>query len=420
MHIEAHSGQHHLWIRQLPLSFKKYALTTPEWMVAVRRRLMIDVFAYQSHCTFCKGGWCDVKGEHAIMCGGGHSRTFRHNTIRDIIAKAARDVGCTTDIEHGGGLGDERRPGDVIIYNWRDGKHLLIDVAVINPQCSTRQPKLISKGVGAAATAYEQVKKDTYSDLDFTKYDFLPFIVEASGGMGKAAHGFCKELKSRRESLNCCGVFDGGKKNTAADPLLVAISVELQRANSRMIIQRTPQPENLIESEIEKCKQSVAIKRDEAIEDLRLDTLKPKRLTTCEMSGLSGNKVSGSSKKTTRAEKGQGLSKTNPRKKEHKPELPSEQSRNGINKAQVKLVITPPLPEPPPHHGSKEASCQGCNVLFSVDEERRLAPESLKSRCTSTSSTQAMPPCLRKKTVKKISWEPPLKLAEKKNCGPRQ
>ena len=76
MHIEAHSGQHHLWIRQLPLSFKKYALTTPEWMVAVRKRLMIDVFAYQSHCTFCKGGWCDVKGGHSIMCAGGHSRTL--------------------------------------------------------------------------------------------------------------------------------------------------------------------------------------------------------------------------------------------------------------------------------------------------------------------------------------------------------
>ena len=67
------------------------------------------------------------------MCGGGSSRILRHNNIRIIIAKAARDVGFKTDLEHGGGLGDNRRPGDVILYNWRDGRHLLIDVAVINP-----------------------------------------------------------------------------------------------------------------------------------------------------------------------------------------------------------------------------------------------------------------------------------------------
>ena len=53
------------------------------------------------------------------MCGGGG---LRHNNIRDILAKAARDVVFRTDIKHGGGLGDQRRPGDVIVYNWRDGR----------------------------------------------------------------------------------------------------------------------------------------------------------------------------------------------------------------------------------------------------------------------------------------------------------
>ena len=119
------------------------------------------------------------------------------------MAKAARDAGYHTDIEHGGGLADQRRPGDVTIFNWRDGRHLLIDVAVINPLCSTHLPKLISEGVGAAATAYEKTKERTYRDIDFDKYEFLPFIVETTGGLGKAAHGFCKELKSRRDSLNC-------------------------------------------------------------------------------------------------------------------------------------------------------------------------------------------------------------------------
>ena len=193
------------------------------------------------------------------------SRILRHDTLRDIIAKAARDVGFKTDLEHGGGLGDQRRPGDVIIYNWNENRHLLIDVAVTNPLCSTNQPKLISEGVGAAASKYEKEKEKTYSDLDFTKYDFLPFIVEAAGGFGKAAHGFCKELKSRRESLNCSGNLSDSKNYATADPLLVAISVELQRANSRMVLERSPHFENLISSDMVKCKQSAAIKREKRL-----------------------------------------------------------------------------------------------------------------------------------------------------------
>ena len=295
LHIEAHSGQHHLWIRQLPLSFKNYALTSPEWLAATRKRLMASVFSFQSHCTFCKGGWCDVKGDHAVMCGGGPSRTLRHNTVRDIIAKAARDVGLSTDIEHGGGLGDQRRPGDVIIYNWREGRHLLIDVAVINPFCSTNVPGLISGGVGAAATEYGKTKERNYSDLDFTKYDFLPFIIETSGGMSKAAHGFCKELKRWRDSLNCKSDLDDAKVYTVADPLLVAISVELQRMNSRMILERAPHSQNLIQSEIEKCERSVAIKRDKAVESLRSAELAPFSIITVKRNKQGRCKLPGSS-----------------------------------------------------------------------------------------------------------------------------
>ena len=45
-----------------------------------------------------------------------------------------------------------------------------------------------------------------------------------------------------------------------------------------MILERAPRPENLIESEIVKCGQSFVIKRDKAIESLRLEALKPDRL----------------------------------------------------------------------------------------------------------------------------------------------
>ena len=77
-----------------------------------------------------------------------------------------RDIGYRTNIEHGGGLGDQSRPGDVIVYNWSGDKHLLIDVAVINPPSVSHSNSLIEEGVGGSATAYENIKRRTYSDID--------------------------------------------------------------------------------------------------------------------------------------------------------------------------------------------------------------------------------------------------------------
>ena len=37
LHIEAHSGQTHAWVTLLPLSFKKYNLSSPDWISAARR-----------------------------------------------------------------------------------------------------------------------------------------------------------------------------------------------------------------------------------------------------------------------------------------------------------------------------------------------------------------------------------------------
>ena len=202
---------------------------------------------------------------------------LRHNNIRNLVAKTARDVGFKTDIEHGGGLGDQRRPGDVIVYDWCEGRHLLIDVAIINPLCSTNVDSLISTGVGGAATAYGRTKERTYRDLDQTKYDFIPFIVETTGGFNEAAIGFCKEIRKRFESSSCCNDSEH-PWNYETNSLQSAISVELQRANSRMVLERTPVVGDLIETAMVKCELAVAKKKENAIETLQLERLRPRRI----------------------------------------------------------------------------------------------------------------------------------------------
>ena len=315
------------------------------------------------------------------------------------LQKAARDVGISTDIEHEGNLGDDRRPGDVIIYNWRAGRHLLIDVAVINPLCSTNVSNLLSNGVGGAATAYEKVKVDTYPDLDFTKYEFLPFIIEATGGMGKEAHGFCKELKSRRESLSFNNEYDEFRRQTSQDPLVIALSVELQRTNSRMVLERTPQPRNLIESEIEKCEHSVAIKKGKAIENLYLESIKPDRIIMKrkKIRPRGGETKSSSAKVLT-----EGKCLTLWRRQRGNR---VRHSGSGEQEWQPQDLRPPPLPDPP--DVSRKASVKGVSSLSFVVGERTSAPEAYQSRSTSTVEALMKDRLTPNNYLEAAPWEPP-------------
>ena len=79
-------------------------MTSAVWRTSVLKRLRQDVLRFERQCTFCKWSRGDLKGKHAIMCPGGCSRTLRHNTVRDSIAKTVRDLGYRTDIKHGDGF----------------------------------------------------------------------------------------------------------------------------------------------------------------------------------------------------------------------------------------------------------------------------------------------------------------------------
>ena len=85
------------------------------------------------------------------MCTGGASCSLRHNEVRGVLAKALDNAGFETGYEHGGGLNDERKPGNLIAYNWKGTKHLLVDVAIVNPLAPTYCKHLRGRGPGQTA-----------------------------------------------------------------------------------------------------------------------------------------------------------------------------------------------------------------------------------------------------------------------------
>ena len=116
---------------------------TPRMDSDTRRRLQLDVIPSEQQCSLCHWQRCDTKGNHAVMCGSGPSRNWRHNSLRDLLAKAIESVGFKIGYEHNGGLHDGRKPGDIIVYNWNRDKHLLVDVGVTNSLAAQNRSALL-------------------------------------------------------------------------------------------------------------------------------------------------------------------------------------------------------------------------------------------------------------------------------------
>ena len=242
-------------------------MTLPEWTATTRKRLGIDVFPAETQCPFCHWGRSDARGNHASMCEGGASRILRHNEVRAVLGKALTDLGYTIGFEHGGGLLDGRKPGDIIAYNWTEGKHMLVDVAVTNPLALFNHPHLLAGGPGRTAKYRESRKRAKYWDLDLTKYHFVPFVIETTGAFGPSASRLCAQMRQIKE-MKCCKGADSPNSQTkdtdrtTHDPLRTAISVTVQRHNARMILERQPATTCLIDPAIERChKDAASVKR---------------------------------------------------------------------------------------------------------------------------------------------------------------
>ena len=166
---------------------------------------------------------------------------MRHDRVRDIIANTAREAGLTVEIEHNGGLGGKKRPGDICIQNWADGKDALVDVAIIHPTAKVHRSNLLNGLPGDAAQEHGKKQKHgkaAYKDLDKSKYILIAFCLETAGGVSPEARAFAKALEKKRQMRSCRGHEE--LKWADPNPMLTAINFEVQRMNATMILDREP------------------------------------------------------------------------------------------------------------------------------------------------------------------------------------
>ena len=126
---------------------------------------------------------------------------MRHDALKVLLARVFEEAGFSVRMEQSAGFLDKRRPADVevedwvVISKWEGNKALTIDVAITDSTGDSYSTVLKLHGVGAAATHYEDRKRNTYKDIK----DTHPLFSKLNGGFGKEAKRLVRELERRRK-----------------------------------------------------------------------------------------------------------------------------------------------------------------------------------------------------------------------------
>ena len=171
-------------------------------------------------------------------------------------------------------------------------------------------------------------------------------------------------------------------------PLQSAINVELQKSNSRMVLERTPLLEDLIESDLLKCELTVAKKRENAVESLQLLRIKPTRIhEEMKKRQKERNIAARPSSKEIKARKGEkGKEKPLTKKKRIKQSQGKRIRKSGSTlRGNLRNCLDLP-PRKPPDNDLDDSLGTGKAVNMEVERgERIMAQKSDKSQNTSTS-----------------------------------
>ena len=207
--------------------------------------------------------------------------------------------------------------------------------------------------------------------------------------------------------------------------LQAALNVELQRANSRMSLERTAQLDNLIDIAMVKCELGVSKKKEDAIESLRLRKLKPARVHEEIMLGQSEEALRSQAVIRGPTVKECVASQNNELTKKTRKRSPKEGVKtSGLKQHMESNIILNPPPcslKPRQEVSDENLGSQGVQRAVNLDrEERMLTTKSSTSQLSSTSVSKT--PCQgRSKFVRadsyqagkqlrnaeEVHWEPP-------------
>ena len=101
-----------------------------EFRIIAKYRLGVPVYDAERKCPFCKAGFLDIYGDHAIACHGRGDAIARHDRIRDKLVSACSSANLSPVVEKNLIPESQSRPGDIFVPTWKAGKPAAFDVTV--------------------------------------------------------------------------------------------------------------------------------------------------------------------------------------------------------------------------------------------------------------------------------------------------
>jgi len=163
------------------------------FQAAVFVRLGVPVLSKEVDCSMCMQKF-DILGDHAACCTKNGDLIIRHNRVRNLLNKICNEGALSPIMEKKGILGDSdkpgRRPGDVTIPTWKQGRGLAIDVAVTCPFSINNVSR------SSPCEYYAESKKHAYYDADFrgTSFFFAALVFESTGAVNEEGLAVLRQL----------------------------------------------------------------------------------------------------------------------------------------------------------------------------------------------------------------------------------
>ena len=177
----------------------------------------------------------DALGDHAMCCGTGGERIARHNHLRDAVFDTAAAAGLGP-VKEGRFLlpGCDRRPADVLLPNWAQGKDAALDVTVVTPLQQETMAQAATTPGHALTFAYERKIRGAEEACRRQGIAFIPLAAESFGGW----HGVGeREMRKLGAAL---ARHTGQDEGEAVHHLWGRLGVLLQRGNAAILGNRIP------------------------------------------------------------------------------------------------------------------------------------------------------------------------------------
>ena len=192
------------WLLAAPIPVLGLHLLPNEFRAAVKYRAGAPIYEKERNCSYCKFGFLDTLGDHAVACLGRGDMISRHDRLRDKTFSACSAANLSPVCEQENLIPETNsRPGNMYLPCWSAGQPAALDITITSPL----QPSIISNAArksGVALRAAEDRKLEQFSQQCANiGVQFFPLAFESVGGLSE----LLRKILKRRALLDDNRIF---------------------------------------------------------------------------------------------------------------------------------------------------------------------------------------------------------------------